>query len=91
MTDALSQIAKDQREVKKLIEDGIILKCHICWSSVKNNKQKLAEHIYKYHIVNEVIDQYADLYYSLWNDSNTDLRKNVNRLYKIKQEELKEK
>jgi hypothetical protein len=74
MTDALTQIARDERERKQLIKEGKLIKCPICWKSINNNKEKLIKHINYYHTYNEIMDKYTDLWVEIWNSDTNKIK-----------------
>lgn len=78
MTDALSQIAKDQRETAKLLREGKIMKCFICWDNIKNDKEAYKEHIKEHHTLNQLVNEFCSITIDLWNDKYKDA---ILRLY----------
>lgn len=81
MTDALSEIAKNQRETAQLLKDGKIIKCFVCWNSIKNDKEHLKEHLKERHTINEIVNEFTSITIGLW---NTEYKESFNKLYKVK-------
>ena len=74
MTDALTEIADNNRRIKKLTQEGKVIRCPICWNPVNNNKDKLIEHINYYHTYTVIIDRVTDLWIDIWNNDTNKMR-----------------